>query len=368
MTELFANFEVNREPRWQLVLGLLGGSAVLHLALAAAVVYVPAFRDALNIAALAGRAGYVDRPYTKTIIGDEVRMVEVGGKFQYPPGYFAPAGALAQLLPGTPVAPDPLAPKIVSQAGSIKPENTPSPNASPSPLPSASPAVSPAPSPSGSPLVADSKDKPKEPSEIDQKLDQIAKDNNVLRPDADEINTRPLKDWLKKANDKKEKGELDLTKVVEIKIEAQLNKDCRLTDAAVVQKSGDERLTDTSKELAAAISDSNMLSFLKDPEKHKDENPIPCEAGPLSLTVKLDEGDVTAQVESQADSPERATQLARAYNGLLFVGQMAKQGKDEEVLYKHTKVLADGKQIVVRFRMPRQTAGEMLTKQLKPAG
>src|ERR1700682_4733877 len=367
MSEIFANFDINREPRWQIITGLLCGSTLLHLALAVAVVYVPTLRDAFNIVALAGKAGYVDRPYSKTMIGDEVRLVQIGGRFQYPPGYFAPAGALAQTTPGPSIIVDPLAPKIVSQAGSIKPENTPSPKATPSPLAAASPAVSPSPNASGSPTVADAKEKPKEPSEIDKRLDQIAKDNNVLRPDADEINKRPLTDWLRNANDKKEKKELDLSKVVEIKIEAQLNKDCGLNGAAVVQKSGDERLSDLAKGLASAISDSNMLSFLKDPDKHKGENPMPCEAGPLRLAIRLDEGEVTAQVESEADSPERAEQLARAYNGLLFIGQMAKQGKDEEVLYKHTKVIAEGKQIVVRFKMPRQTAGEMLTKQLKPA-
>lgn len=366
MPELFATFEVNREPRWKLILGLLGGSAILHLALAASVIYVPTFRDALNLAALAGRAGYVDKPYTKTIIGDEVRLVQLSGKFQYPPGYFAPPGAFPLVTPGTPAAPDPFAPKIVSQAGPVKPAGAASPNPSPSPVGSPSPGA--APGPSGSPLVADGKEAPKEPSEIDKQLDQIAKDNNVLRPDADEINKRPLTDWLKKANEKKEKKELDLSKVVELKIEAQLNKDCKLTDPAVAQKSGDERLLSLAKELAGAISDSNMLSFLKDPEKHKGENPMPCETVPLSLTIKLDEGEVTAQVELQSDSPERATQLARAYNGLLFLGQMAKQGKDEELIYKHTKVLTEGRQILVRFRMPRQTAGEMLTKQLKPAG
>lgn len=367
MTELFANFEVNRQPRWQIILRLLGGSAVLHLVLAASVVYVPTLRDALNIVALVGRAGYVDKPYSKTIIGDEVRLVQVGGKFQYPPGYFTTSWSMAQGPAGTPGAPDPFAPKIVSQAGSIKPEDAPSPNPTPGPHGSPAPVASPAPSASPTPSVTTAKEKPKDPSEIDKQMDQIAKDNNVQRPDADEINKRPLTDWLKKASDKKEKNELDLTKVVEIKIEAQLNKNCKLTEAAVVQKSGDERLTELAKEMAAAISDSNMLSFLKDPDKHKGEDPIPCEAGPLRLAVRLDEGEVTAQVESQADSPERAAQLAKAFNGLLFIGQMAKQGKDEEVIYKHTKVLAEGNQIVVRFKMPRQTAGEMLTKQLKPA-
>jgi hypothetical protein len=367
MSEIFANFEVNREPRWRIVLGLVAGSALLHLVLAASVIYVPSLRDALNIVALARQAGYVDRAYTKTVIGDEVSLVQVGGKFQYPPGYFAPA-SVGQGTGGAGSAPDPMAPKIISQAGMIKPGNSPSPNPSPSPLGSPSPNISPTPVVAVSPEIADTKADPKVPSEIDKQMDQIARDNNVLRPDADEINKRPLTDWLKKANEKKENNELDLTQVVELKIEAQLEKDCKLANAAVVQKSGDERLTGLAKELAAAISDSNMLSFLKDPDKHKGENPMPCEVGPLRLNVKLDEGEVTAQVESQADSPDRAAQLARAYNGLLLVGQLAKQGKDEEAIYKHTKVLSEGKQIVVRFKMPRQAAGEMLTKQLKPSG
>ena len=362
MTELFANFEVNRESRWRTIVGLVLCSAALHLALAATVVFVPTLRESFNILALAGRSGLVDKPYEKTVIRDEVQMVQVGGKFQYPPGYFASPEAIAQALGGGFGGTDPFAPKIVSQAGTVKPEAFPSPAPSPgAALPAA--AANSTPSPSPSPQVAAAK----EPSEIDKKLDEIAKENNVVRPDDDEINKRPLTDWLKIANDKKEKKELDLSKVVEIRIEATLGADCKLSEAAVVQKSGDERLIELAKELAKAISSSNMLSFLKDPEKHKGENTIPCVAGPLSLAVRLDEGEVSAEVESQADSPERATQLANGYNGLLLLGQLAKHGKDEEVIYKHTKVMADGKQILVRFRMPRQTAAEMLTKQLKPA-
>jgi hypothetical protein len=140
-----------------------------------------------------------------------------------------------------------------------------------------------------------------------------------------------------------------------------------LSEASVVQKAGDERLAELAKDLASAVGDSRMLSFLRDPEKHKGESVVPCEAGPLSLAVRLDEGEVIAKVESQADSPERAAQLAKVYNVMLYIGQQKKEGKDEEQIYKNTNVTSDGKQIIVRFRMPRQTAGEMLTKQLKPA-
>jgi len=69
MSELFANFEVNRQPRWKSVLALLGLSAILHLTLAASILYIPTLRDAFNIVVLARRSGYVDKAYTKTKIG-----------------------------------------------------------------------------------------------------------------------------------------------------------------------------------------------------------------------------------------------------------------------------------------------------------
>src|SRR6266480_5062939 len=108
MSELFSSFEVNRESRWPVLLGLIGGSIILHLALAATVIYVPTLRDAFNIAVLARQAGYVDRAYKRTVVGEDVQLVEVGQKFRYPDGYFATG--FATVAP----TPDPMAPKIIS--------------------------------------------------------------------------------------------------------------------------------------------------------------------------------------------------------------------------------------------------------------
>ncbi len=368
MHELFANFEVGREPRWPLLLRLLLGSVILHGAMAATVVYVPTVRDAFNIAALAGKAGYVDKAYSKTAIGEDMQLLDLA-KFHYPPGYFALESTGNQSQGAT----DPFAPKIILQASALKPE--PSPTPSPQPVASPSPALASAATPSSSPTAGNDSataktEDAKKNAEVDKELDKIAADNNVLRPDEDEINKRPLKDWLAAANALREKGQLDLSQAVEISIEAKLQPDCRLGDAVVVQKSGDARLADVAKDMVAAISDSNMLSFLKDPDKHKGEKAMPCEAGPLRMTVKLDAGAVSAQVASEADSIDRAAQLARAYNSLLLIGQALKRGHDEEEIYKNTKVSADGKQITVQFNMSRQTAAEMLKKQLdaKPSG
>jgi hypothetical protein len=358
MPELFENFEVNKQPRWPVLLRLVGGSLALHLTALACVIYIPPLRDALNIAALAARAGYVDRPYTKTDIGENVHLVQIGERFQYPPGYFATE------LP--PTAPAGVAPKIISQARISKPVAMPTP--SPPPQPSPSPVMSPSPSGSANPTVIvkdnGAQAEPKTPEEAEKELDKIASQNEVIRPNEEEINKRPLKDWLARANALREKGELDLSSVVEITIKADLNPDCKLSNSEVDRKSGDPRLLEVAKDMVSAISDSGTLSFLRDPQKQKDDKELRCDSMPLYFTVKLDQNEISATVTSEADSPARASQMARGYNGLLTVGQFAKRGHDEEVLYKSTKVTAEGKQIIVSFSMPRQAAGEMLKRQL----
>ncbi len=371
MAELFTDSFINREPRWQILLKLIGASVALHLTLLALLFYVPGVRDTFNIAAMLSDTGYVDRAYTKTEIGEDVQLLMLADKFSYPPGYFATEAdwALAQAQALANAAPPPI-PQF-----NVQPEITPSPSPTPEPSPSPSPTVAASPSGTANTSVADNSKiaepktpEPKTPEQAEQELNKIAAENNVVRPNENEINTRPLKDWLARSNALRDKGELDLNSEIEILIAASLNPDCTLRDARVIQKTGDARLIDVAKDMVSAIGDSGMLSFLRDPNKAIDNPESRCDEMPLQLTIKLDKNEIVARVESQADSPERAVQMARGYNGLLTIGQFAKRGKDEEILYKNTKVTAEGKQIVVNFTMPRQAAGETLKKQLPPAG
>jgi hypothetical protein len=353
MPELFANVEVNRQPRWPLILRLLAGSLLLHLALAASVIYIPTARDLFGIAVMAGRSKFVERPYTKTLIGEDIQMVNVGNRFQYPAGYFSNyVIAAASPVP----TPDPFAPRIISEAKDWKTESP-----SPSPSPNATVAANPSPSPTpGKTAEAEALDK------VRDNLHQAAADNKVVVPDKDEINKLPLKDWLARSNEMREHDQLNLDAVVEITIEANLSATCKLSEAKVVQKSGDPNMVKVATDLASAISDSNMLSFLKDPVKHKVDATAPCQAGPLRLLLKLDQNEVNARVESQAASAERAAQLARTYNVLLAGGEILKKGHDEEMIYKNTKATAEGTSVIIHFTMPRQTAGTLLKKQVEP--
>jgi hypothetical protein len=358
MTELFEKFEIDRRSRWPMMTRLLGGSIVLHFILLLCVLYVPSVRNALNLATMFSDTSYVDRAYSKTQIGDRAEILNLP-KFQYPEGYFAPA---------TP-APDPMAAQIVASAPPMigppmMPKTTPIPVPPPTTtIPAPSPSTAPAKSDDPSKIVtADAKStEGKTPQELEAEMNKIADANKIVRPNEEEVNTRPLKDWLANANTLRNTGKLDLSKTVEVVISAELDPAGKLINPTVTRKSGDEAMAEVAKDLVSEINDSNALIFLT---KEK-ENGLG--GRKVIFTVKLDQTEVLAKVESEAESPQRAEKMASGFNLLLLLGQKLKDGKDEGVIYKNTKVSSNGNQIIVNFAMPRSEAGEIIKKHVPPA-
>lgn len=358
MTELFESFEVNRESRASVLLKVLGASLAVHLVLVWTVVYVPAVRDTVNIAALIASTTWVDEDYTATQIGDDVQIVQLE-KFRYPDGYFAPENH-GFSNPAVAGANDPFAPKIISQwnGGGPDPEQIPSPSpeaspiASPSPDASASPAIaqaSPGASPGASPLT---------PEDAQKELEKTAAQNNVDLPEENQINKKALKDFAAYANDLKNQGKLDLNKPFEIIIEAQLDEKGKLIKPVFKKKSGDENLVELFGRMISALNDSGFLTYLSPISK---DNPN----STVRIMVKQGEKDVLASVESETTSPERAKSLAGALNTLLYLGAGSRAGKDEEVIMKNTNATPDGKKVVVNFSMARQSLVDMIKKQME---
>jgi hypothetical protein len=362
MAQLFEKFEVNSDPRWQVITRLVGASLVLHLALVWMVIYVPAFRDTLNIVALVAGTKFVDKAYDPTRLADDVQWVQAGEKFHYPQGYFQPGGRLGVELPpenmySSDVAAA-FAPKIISLASSEKnvpPGASPSPSPETTPSPAASPAASASPSavaqasPASSPLT---------PEQAQDQLDKVAAENKVTLPDETQINKKPLKDFATYANDQKNQGKLDLDKPFEVVIEAQLDENGKLKNP-VVTGSGDKNLVDLFLKMVGAVNDSGFLIYLQPISK---DNP----GATVKITVKQGEKEVLASVESEASSAQRAETVAKTLNNLLYFGAESRAGKDEEVLMKNTNAAPDGKRVVVNFSMSRQSIVDMIKKQLEP--
>ena len=358
MPELFANFEVNKAPRWPILMRLTGGSILLHLGLLWMVVYVPAFRDALNVAALIANTRFVDKAYNRTQIGDDVTLLQLSSeKFHYPEGYFALDNQLAtaQLVAGNKGA-ETFAPKIISRAQSsknVEPEARSSPSVSPIPSPSPSASVT---------TTATAEADPNRkltPEEAQTKLEQTAAENNLELPEEGQLNKQVLKDFAKYVEDQKNAGKLDLDKPFEVVIEAELDNNAKLVNPRFTKKTGDPNLIDLFGRMVSALNDSGFLIYLKPISK---DNPN----ATVKFTIKQGETEVLASVESEASSSDSARVLAKALNAALVFGAGSRAGKDEEVLMKNTNATPDGKKIVVNFSMPRQNLVDMIKKQLEP--
>lgn len=337
---LFDNFEVNREPFWPRIVWLIAGSGAWHAVLVACIILIPAVRDALSLAVLFSGAGFVDRAYNKTQIENEGDITEITlEKFHYPAGYFA-MDAQAMPSPEFP-PPAPFTPRVFSPSQLADPSPTPAP----SPVASPSPAIAAnaTPTPNASPNAEDEKEKQR----IEEELDRLAKENGVKRPK--EINTRPFKDLLAAAKKKKDSGELKLDGPVELTVEADRDPDGKLRNAKVADKRGDKKLEAVALDFISALSDSGVLDFLED-TKH------------LRVTVKIDDKTVEVVASSEVDSPERARQLERTFNGMIVLGRIVKRGEEEETYYNHTEVSSKENEVSVKFSMPRAEMGALLSK------
>jgi hypothetical protein len=359
MAELFARFEVNRNPRWPVLLRLLAGSFVFHLTALAAVIYVPPVREALNITALLAETSFVDKPYQKTEIGDEVQLVQLE-KFRYPDGYFAmDAGFVPEPSPSpTPLA---WATDVISGIGSEVPE--PSPTASPLLEPSPATAeVSPSPNPETgeavqpTPTETDVEKEKAQAEKAQEQLEQTAVAVGVELPVDNEINRQPLKDLASYANNLKKDGKLDLDQSFEVAVEAELDQTAKLQNPVFTQKSGDPSLVDLAGKMIAALNDSRILVLLKALNEGKPTKVV--------FVIRQDQSELVARIESDVSSEQSAKQKAGVFNLMLAAGEKARKGKDEAVLMRNTAASADGNKVIFTFSMPRQAVGEMIKKQI----
>lgn len=359
MSELFSKFEVNSDPRWPIISKLLAGSLAMHVILCFGALYIPGVRAAFNLAHLIGNTGFVDRPYDKTVIGDDVQLVELTSeKFRYPDGYFAVEGATPQPTPL------PFLPQVLAQAQrqTVQPELGPSPTVSPSATPTTTPATGS--SPAGA--VAQSKVSPtpaQSPTmsveDAQKALEKTAADNNLTLPKENEINKQAMRDFATYARELKNQGKLDLNKPFEIIIEAELDKDGKLKNPKFTKKAGDPNLVDLFGRMVAALNDSGFLVYLKPVDA---DNP----GSTVVFTIKQGEAEVLATVESEASSIESARLLAKGFNAALLIGAQSRAGHDEETLLRNTSAEPIGKKIVFNFTMPRQAVVDLIKRQLAP--
>jgi hypothetical protein len=355
---LFDHFEVNREPFWPRIVWLVAGSGAWHLVILALIMMIPPVRDAFSITAMFRDAGFVDRPYSRTAIGDDVDMLDYSTeKFHYPEGYFAMDQQGMPPLPVFPVTP-------AFTPASVSPALNPSPTPTVSPTPTPPPPVLIAGNNRDGKTAAGNGNEPKPtPSatpdksvELAQKeLEAASKKTGIELPEEGEINKAPFKALAARATDLRDQNKLDLNKSFEISIETTLDKDGKLVKPTVARKSGDETLVDLGKELVAAMNDSGVLVYLK---KINEDKP----GTKVTFTIKQDGNEVVATVESEASSADNANKLSRGFGVMLLAGAASRKGHDEEILLKNTRVSTDSNKIIFKLTMPHQDVVDIVKK------
>jgi hypothetical protein len=345
-TGLFKHFEVNADPFWPKISKLLGGSAAFHALLVVAVIFIPPVRNALSIAMLFSEGNFVDKPYDKTEIG-EGDITEITTKFQYPEGYFA----MDQMPLPTPT-PTPLPPSVAGvpfQIAPVSPEidpfATPAPGASPLTAKNATPTPTP---------------NPAEAEKAQKDLENASQATGIDMPAEDEINKRPLKDWVVYAKDLSKQNKLDLNQPFEVVIDSELDENGKLKNWKFTKKVGNMDLVDLGGRLMAALNDSGLLIYLK---KLNEDNP----GTHVVFTIKQGNDQVVTSVESDAASPDSARQLAAGFRWMLALGAKARAGKNEEVFLRNTTVNASERKITFGLTLPRQTVVDLLKKEIASA-
>jgi hypothetical protein len=339
---LFEHFEINREPFWPRVGWLLAGSAVWHLVLVAFIVTIPPVRDALSIAALFSGADFVDRPYSRTEIGNDAEIIELTSeKFTYPEGYFLMDQQGMPSPTPLPVMPS-FTPSFVPSATSP----TPTPTAEPSPVVAGKTDPQPSPSPSAKTAEQAQKD-----------LESASKRTGIELPKEGEINKAPFKDLAAHATSLKDQGKLDFNQPFEVRIETTLDKDGKLVNPKVTRTAGDVNLVDLGTRLVAAMNDSGVLFYLKKINEDKPDAKV-------IFIIKQDANEVTATVESEVTSASSANKLSRGFGVMLAAGAETRKGKDEEILLKSTKVSAEGNKVIFKLTMARQDAVDLVKRGL----
>ncbi|HZI19641.1 MAG TPA: hypothetical protein VEY09_13710 [Pyrinomonadaceae bacterium] len=329
-------------------------SVVLHGLFFVAVMYVPQARSLALVAGQLSGIEFVSEDYDRSLVGQRATIVNISQgppeKLFYPADYFGPVADPAMMMsPDDPLlvqqAAPPPPPVVISRprrsrqprvVSTAEPEASPSPEtaeATPTPGPDAA-AADPA------------------RQQAEAEMDAVARSNNIERPPR--INTKPFEDIANKGKQLYDAGKLNLNASVGVTVTADRNSDGTLNRETVKfewEQAADETMNALAQEFVTAISESRVLSILKDAKQ-------------VRMALKLDQQTVSVRVATSVESGSRAEQMATGYGLLLLTARKAKQGTEEGELYNRLKVNSEGQNFVMSFEMPRDAAGKMISEML----
>ncbi len=182
----------------------------------------------------------------------------------------------------------------------------------------------------------------------------------------DEINNRPFKDLGKFVNEALDKKETNLQSEFLLSAKGKLTKEGKLDPKSfqyIKADSVDKKLIEVVQEAIEAFNDSGRLKVLRN-----------LSGDDLNLEVKQDAANVSAVVQSEVESESRARSLMSSLSLLLAGAKKFKSGedaspndKDDLLLLEGAKIEQDGKNLIIRFNVPKEVVHQMIQRKLAEA-
>ena len=188
--------------------------------------------------------------------------------------------------------------------------------------------------------------------------EKVLKDSGAPRP---VLNKMPLTELMRRGKQLYDEKRLGASTRIDVNATAELQTDGTFRPGSLVTTwttSSDETATALAEQLITAVSESKVLSVLKDAKE-------------VSVRLKLDDANALVSVSSAMPSAERARQMADGYSAMIKFGVTAKKGTREGEIYEGMRFASDDKLFTFTFEMPKERLGliimESLAKKDAPA-
>ena len=394
---LFSNYEFDNSKWNAIIFRLLGASLAVHLVVVLIILFVPVVRDTFYVASLFGGAPtkWGNGAYEKTEIGEEsVTMLNLppSDQLEYPTGYFQLANGDAA-PPSFIESTTPPAPELISQVNGFpidgampgfSPVNAPAPMSFPPPAPYKFPTYKPprvknvlrklpkvpkdakmtpfdvnAPNPTTTAQTTTPKANPT--PKVSPNPTTTAQTTPTPQTPAKEgeLNQQPMLDLASKAiqqlNDKK----LDLNKPINVTINGVLDDKGKLIakETKYVNNGGDENSAKLAADLIAAMSDSNMLTYIKALNDGNTKRNV-------VFNISKDDKDFKFQLVADIGDAAKANKIQSALNAAISYEAFRKDKTEEGELLKLVNVATANSQVVINWQMDTPTALRKINNKL----
>ncbi len=199
--------------------------------------------------------------------------------------------------------------------------------------------------------------KPKEEKKPEASPTPEAANSNPVT--AVEINKRPIKDLGAFINDLLAKKEIDLQSDFAVGARGKLTKDGKLdpkTFKYTQAQAADPKMIEVIRQSIEAINESGYLQYLSQ-LSGKD----------LTLLMQQDGANLTATVQSELENENRAKSIKSGLDFAISIAKMTKtdpNDKDDLDLLKSATIESKGKQIIIKFAIPKPLAQDMIKRKL----